>query len=112
MSERDHRRQLAVGAGTSPADPGGPRSGGPATSDDVEVDVVQAVAALVGDLVEADGVDGATPPDAPLSDDAPSSPAEAEAAHRDLAPGPEGVHGDAVAPCPDRGGETVGPSAR
>ncbi|MDD9369827.1 MAG: hypothetical protein PV358_06935 [Acidimicrobiales bacterium] len=113
MSERDQRRQLAVGAGTSPADPGGRPVASPADGDiavdvDVDVDVVQAVAALVSDLVEAvdervcdpaGGIGGATPE--PVG-----------AAQQDLVEGPDGTHGDAVAPRSDRGGTAVGPTAR
>lgn len=88
MSERDRRRRLAVGAGTSPADP----DGRPVTSPfdgDVDVDVVQAVAALVSDLVEVgdDAVDAAAPE--PLG-----------TGQHDLAEGP------------GRGGSAVDPTAR
>ena len=93
MSERDQRRQLAVGAGTSPADPGGHRKASPANGD---VDVVRAVAALVNDLV--DSSDDETPPESPAGE------------QQDLADGPEGTSGDAVAPWPDRGGTAVGPA--
>lgn len=104
MSERDQRRQLAVGAGTSPADPGGHPQASPVTGD---VDVVQAVAALVSDLVEATaGVDD------PQRDVDDESAPDAVGVEQDLVEGPERTHGDAVAPRPDRGGEAVGPTAR
>jgi hypothetical protein len=52
MSERDQRWQLTVGAEASPLDPDGqPQRPDPAP----EVDVVQAVAALVDDLVDDPG---------------------------------------------------------
>ncbi len=108
MSERDHRRQLAVGAGTSPADPGGhPRQASPGNGNG-DVDVVRAVAALVNDLVEgSDDIDG------PVGDvDDQTAPDPVDGMQQDLATGPAGTHGDAVAPWPDRGGQAVGPTAR
>lgn len=63
MSERDQRWQLTVGAEASPLDPDGqPQRPDPAP----EVDVVQAVAALVDDLVDDPG----DPGDADDADDA------------------------------------------
>jgi hypothetical protein len=62
VSERDDRRDLVAGAGVSPADPGD-AGGHPGDADDADagdaadagdIDVVQAVADLVGDLVEDD----------------------------------------------------------
>jgi hypothetical protein len=68
MSERDQRRQLAVGAGISPADPDDPDDpdgsdvpGVPAQDVRDGVDVVQAVADLVDDLVERPDAEAAPP---------------------------------------------------
>lgn len=109
MSERDQRRQLAVGAGTSPADPGGQPMASPADGDNaVDVDVVQAVAALVSDLVEA--VDERVGD--PAGGGGGATPEPVGAAQQDLVEGPDGTHGDAVAPRSDRGGTAVGPTAR
>jgi len=109
MSERDQRRQLAVGAGTSPADPGGHPMASSADGDTaVDVDVVQAVAALVSDLVEA--VDERVCD--PAGGGGGATPEPVGAAQQDLVEGPDGTHGDAVAPRSDRGGTAVGPTAR
>ena len=70
-----------------------------------DVDVVQAVAALVSDLV-----DGTVDGERPNRDDEPA-PGAVDAEQEDLAEGPEGARGEAVAPGPDRGGQAVGPTA-